>query len=65
MPLFSLHHLARARLIDVADTPVLSAVRSYNPMLFDFLLKRRLRWNGRGFSPAVFEARAFRPIANA
>ncbi len=57
MPLFSLRHLVGAGLIDAADAPVLSAVREYNPMLFDFLLKRRLRWHGHRLSPAVFESR--------
>jgi mannonate dehydratase len=57
MPLFSLRHLARTGLIDAADAPVLSAVREYNPMLFDFLLKRSLRWHGRRLSPSVFESR--------
>lgn len=57
MPLFSLRHLAHAGLIDEIDAPVLSAVRAYNPMLFDFLLKRRLRWHGQRLSPAAFESR--------
>ncbi|OGI42966.1 MAG: hypothetical protein A2150_04055 [Candidatus Muproteobacteria bacterium RBG_16_64_11] len=66
MPLFSLRHLARAGLIDAADAPVLSAVREYNPMLFDFLLKRSLRRHGRRLGPAVFESRrVFMPVVAA
>ena len=57
MPLISTRHFVRSGLLDEADAPVLSEVRRYNPILFDFLLKRRLRWSGQGFSPAVFESR--------
>jgi len=62
MPLVSLRRLVRSGLLDEADAPVLAAVRRYNPVLFDFLLKRRLRGNGQYLSPAVFESRrAFMP----
>ena len=57
MPLISTRHFARSGLINEADTPVLSIVRRYNPILFDFLLKRRLRWHGHRLGPTVFEAR--------
>jgi mannonate dehydratase len=57
MPLISLRHLARAGLLDETDVPVLSAVRRYNPILFDFLLKRSLRWHGQRLGPTVFESR--------
>jgi mannonate dehydratase len=57
MPLISTRHFVRSGLLDEADASVLSEVRRYNPMLFDFLLKRRLRWNGQRFGPAVFESR--------
>ena len=63
MPLISARHLVRAGLLDETDVPLLSAVRRYNPMLFDFLLKRRLRWNGQRLGPVVFESRrAFIPV---
>ena len=44
-----------------ADVAVhLTAVREYNPLLFDFLLKRHLRVNGAKFEAPVFEtARIF------
>ncbi len=57
MPLISTRRLARAGLLDEADVPLLSEVRRYNPMLFDFLLKRRLRWHGQRLSPIAFESR--------
>jgi len=41
-------------------------VRRYNPVLFDFLLKRRLRGHGQYLSPAVFESRrVFVPVVSA
>ena len=57
MPLISVRHLVRAGLLDEAAAPVLTEVRRYNPILFDFLLKRSLRWRGQGFSPKVFGSR--------
>lgn len=57
MPLFSLARLVAAGYIDQAEAEVLSAVRRHNPLLFDFLLKRRLCSAGRRFAPAVFHTR--------
>lgn len=56
MPLISTRHFVRSGLLADADAAVLSEVRRYNPILFDFLLKRRLHWEGQGFGPAVFES---------
>ena len=39
--------------------PVLTEIRQHNPLLFDFVLKRNVRVNGKGFAAAVFETRAF------
>jgi mannonate dehydratase len=39
--------------------PVLVEIRRYNPLLFDFVLKRRLTAGGRRFAPSVFETRGF------
>jgi predicted TIM-barrel fold metal-dependent hydrolase len=49
--------LADAGLLEPAAVPVLLSIREHNPLLFDFVLKRSLRLNGRGLSPAVFETR--------
>lgn len=32
-----------------------SALRHHNPLLFDFVLKRHLRFEGKSFSARVFE----------
>ena len=59
MPLFSPNLFVESGLLDSAAAPVLSAIRTYNPLLFDFVLKRHLRIGGKHFSPRVFETRAF------
>lgn len=55
VPLFSLPQLCRLGLLDAAMVPVLAQLRCHNPLLFDFVLKRSLRWRGRGFAASVFE----------
>lgn len=59
MPLYSVDYMVQLGLIDDAAAPVLSAIRRHNPLLFDFVLKRRLRWQGQGFAAGVFETRPF------
>lgn len=59
LPLFSLRRLAGLGLLDAAAVPVLDGLRRANPLLFDFVLKRSLRWRGRGFPPGVFETAGF------
>jgi mannonate dehydratase len=61
MPLFSPPALVKVGLLAEADAPVLQAVREHNALLFDFMLKRRLRWQGQGLPSAVFEAAALSP----
>lgn len=56
LPLFALHSLAR-EFITEDDAAVLSEIRRYNALLFDWVLKRRLAAGGRRFPPAVFETR--------
>ncbi len=56
MPLFSPRRLQQAGLLAENDVPVLNRIRTHNPLLFDFVLKRRLRWQGRALPAAVFEA---------
>jgi len=59
MPIYSVDHLVSHRLIAPAAAPVLREIRRYNPLLFDFVLKRSLRSNGRRFAPRVFQTRGF------
>jgi len=63
-PLTSLGQLERRGFLDPADRTPLRAVFEANPLLFDFVLKRRLRLvrpeGARAFRPEVFEtARLF------
>jgi len=58
MPLISVRSLADRGLLAAADVPVLLEIRRHNPVLFDFVLKRRLAADGARFGPRVFEARA-------
>jgi mannonate dehydratase len=59
MPIFSLDYLVSLGLLDASAAPVLSEIREYNPLLFDFVLKRHLRSHGKRFPPAVFQTRQF------
>ncbi len=59
MPIFSVDKLVEAQLLDPAAASVLKTLRQYNPLLFDFVLKRSLRWEGRRFAAGVFETRRF------
>jgi uncharacterized protein len=59
MPVFSVDYLVSLRLLPESSAQVLRDIRAHNPLLFDFVLKRTLRSNGKGFAPAVFETRGF------
>ena len=59
MPLFSVDYLVSLGLVVESAAPVLKEIRSYNPLLFDFVLKRQLRSGGKALSKSVFETRAF------
>jgi mannonate dehydratase len=59
MPIFSVDYLVSIGLAPAAAAPVLKEIRTHNPLLFDFVLKRSLRSNGKGFAPGVFETRGF------
>jgi len=56
LPIFSLHGLTADGFIQEEEAAFLSALRRYNPLLFDFALKRLLAVNGQGFDTAVFSA---------
>ncbi len=57
LPLTSPAALARAGLLPPAAVGDLDLLRQHNPLLFDFVLKRLLSWQGHSFSPAVFNTR--------
>lgn len=59
LPLFSPSQLRSLGLIDESTAQTLFEVQRYNPPLFDLLLKRTLRWQGRGFPRGVFETASF------
>jgi len=59
MPLFSVEYLVSLGLVQESARSVLREIRDYNPLLFDFVLKRHLRSNGRALSKNIFETRPF------
>jgi len=65
MPIFSVDYLVSHGQLQESAAPVLKEIRSYNPLLFDFVLKRHLRSGrtsataGKALSKSVFETRSF------
>lgn len=59
MPLINVHAIAGLGLLDPREVPVIVEIRRHNPILFDFVLKRRLAADGRRFAPGVFETREY------
>jgi mannonate dehydratase len=59
MPIFSVDYLVSLKLVAASAAEVLREIRLHNPLLFDFVLKRHLRSNGKAFAAGVFETRAF------
>jgi mannonate dehydratase len=57
VPLFSLRRFVKQQFLTDAQAQVLSEIRRYNPLLFDFVLKRSLVSGGQHFTPVVFESR--------
>jgi len=57
MPIFSVQGFVRAGLLDESAVAVLKELRHVNPLVFDFVLKRSLRWRGGRLPDAVFETR--------
>jgi len=58
-PLFSLKQLERRGFIRGHESEVLSGIRNYNPLLFDFVLKRALRSGEKRFGTAPFQSADF------
>jgi mannonate dehydratase len=59
MPVFSVDYLVSLKLLPESAAQPLRDIRTHNPVLFDFVLKRALRSNGKAFASSVFETRGF------
>jgi len=57
MPLYRTQRLVDAGLLDAVAAPVLDLIRAYNPLLFDFVLKRHVRSGGQRLASVVFDTR--------
>lgn len=58
MPIFSLKAMTERGYLRASDAAVLSEIRRYNALLFDFVLKRSIAHHGKRLAPSVFESRA-------
>ena len=58
-PLYSVEYLIELGYIEKSAAPLFMGLREYNPLLFDFVLKRSLRAGGKRLAASVFETRAF------
>lgn len=59
LPVIHVHAIADRGLLDPAEVAPIVEIRRHNPLLFDFVLKRRVRAAGRRFSARVFETRPY------
>ncbi len=57
LPLVSMRRFVEQGYLKQAEAGVLAEIRRYNPLLFDFVLKRSLVKDGGSFAPQVFESR--------
>ena len=57
MPVISTKPFVSEGYLTKAESEVLVAIKAYNPVLFDFMLKRLIRVDGKAFLPGVFETR--------
>jgi uncharacterized protein len=65
LPLVSLKQMVDKDLLDEAHVDFLMSIRLYNPILFDFALKRLLRFEGNAFPTSLFETKHFfNPLQN-
>lgn len=55
--LYDLGGLVEAGVLARDDLAPLQALKARHPLLFDLALRRRVRWQGRGFAPSVFATR--------
>lgn len=59
LPLVNTQYLQGLGLLEDAHVPFLQALKHYNPLMFDFALKRLLAFDGVSFPVQTFETRAF------
>lgn len=59
MPLFSASDMAAMGLLAPTSVPLLQEIRTHNPLLFDFALKRLLKLGQKQFPSSIFETRRF------
>ncbi len=64
-PLVQLHPLVRAGVLAADDVGALDAMRAHNPLLFDLVLKRRMRWRGARLGDQVFQTRRHFDVGSA
>jgi mannonate dehydratase len=55
MPLYSTEKLYQLGYIPQKDVQQLRELRQHNPLLFDFVLKRSMSWQGKRFATSIFE----------
>ncbi len=55
MPIFSVKRIADMGLLDEKKIGFIKELRRYNPILFDFVLKRSMRYKGMKLSDSIFE----------
>jgi predicted TIM-barrel fold metal-dependent hydrolase len=58
-PLYSVDYMVERGYIEKSAAPLFKGLREYNPLLFDFVLKRSLRSGGKRLAAGIFETRAF------
>jgi uncharacterized protein len=59
LPIISLKQLVNKNLLNEEHVEFLKVVRLYNPILFDFALKRLIAFDGKTFANNIFETRRF------
>lgn len=59
VPLISTQQLAWMGLLKGEHLPFLQELRHYNPLMFDFAVKRLIRFEGNAFNKQIFETRPF------
>lgn len=59
LPIYSAARCVRLGLLEPSAEPVLNRLQEHNPILFDFVLKRSLRYQGQRLPASVFETRGF------
>lgn len=59
MPVFSTKRMVKLGLLDETKVHIIKKIRPYNPILYDFVLKRSLRYKGLRLSNRIFESARF------